>query len=194
MRQLPIELRPATAADAVEIAEVFADTCRYAYKDLFPPALLARYVAAVQIPRWTGHIDSLPPDHSITVACGGGHIIGFIETKRSRPGGEDHAVGNITLDDATVVGEVDYLFVHPRVIGAGVGRLLLNAGEKRFVVAGVDMAILWVFSANVLARAFYERSGWTFTGHEQPDARLQKQGFTVHECLYRKVFTESATA
>lgn len=188
MRQSPIELRLAMPADATEIAEVFADTCRYAYQDVLPRSWLARYVPTVQIPRWTSHIGSLPPDHRITVACQAGRIIGFIETNRSSPGGENRTVGNITVDGASSVGEVDYLFVHPRNIGTGIGRLLLNTEEDRFAAMGVDSAILWVFSDNALARAFYERSGWTFTGYEQLDTGLQKTGFSVRECLYRKVF------
>lgn len=184
----PTELRPATAADVTEIAEVFADTCRCAYQDVLPPVSLARYVPAVQIPRWTKHIGSLPPGHLITVACQADHIVGFIETKRSGPGGENHAVGDLTFEDTAVVGELDYLFVHPGTIGTGVGRLLLRAGEDWFVATGADAAILWVFSDNVLARDFYERSGWRFTGHEQDEPGLKKTGFTVRECLYSKCF------
>ena len=75
-----------------------------------------------------------------------------------------------------------------RKIGTGVGRLLLRAGEDWFVATGADAAILWVFSDNVLARDFYERSGWTFTGHEQDEPGLKKTGFTVRECLYSKRF------
>jgi GNAT superfamily N-acetyltransferase len=104
----------------------------------------------VQIPRWTDHVGSLPDSHQITVARDGGRIVGFIEAKRSGPGGENHTVGNVVFSEAAVVGEVEHLFVHPEAIGAGVGRLLLGAGEQWFAAGGIDAAILWVFSANTL--------------------------------------------
>ena len=78
----------------------------------------------VQIPRWTDHVGSLPDSHQITVARDGGRII---EAKRSGPGGENYTVGNVVFSEAAVVGEVEYLFVHPEAIGAGVRRLLLGA-------------------------------------------------------------------
>ena len=192
LSQAPVELRLAMPSDGAEIAGVFADTCRYAYQDVLPPAFLARYVPDVQIPRWTSHLGSLPHSHRITLACQEGRIIGFIEASRGRPDGESRTIGNITVDDPARVGEVDYLFVHPPSIGSGVGRLLLSAGESWLTVAGVDSVILWVLSDNVSARAFYERCGWEFTGHEQLEPGLQKKGFSVHECLYRKTLTQSA--
>jgi len=95
----------------------------------------------VQIPRWTDHVGSLPDSHQITVARDGGRIVGFIEAKRSGPGGENHTVGNVVFSEAAVVGEVEHLFVHPEAIGAG---------EQWFAAGGTDAAILWVFSANTL--------------------------------------------
>ena len=80
---------------------------------------------------------------------------------------------------------------HPlRYIGTGVGRLLLAEGEEWLTARGRDTAILWVFSDNLPVRAFYEGSGWTYAGHEQVDAGLQKAGFPVRERLCFKVLDE----
>ncbi|MER5224563.1 GNAT family N-acetyltransferase [Streptomyces flaveus] len=185
MRSSPVELRRATCADATDIADVFAASCRHAYQDVLPPSRLAKYVPGIQIPRWTAHFDALPPGHRITVACQEESVIGFLETRHNPPTGEHATIGGIAVEGASV-GEVTYLFVDPRCIGTGVGRLLLAEGEEWFTSTGMDTAILWVFSDNLSARAFYERSGWTYAGHEQLDAGLQKAGFSVRERLYHK--------
>jgi GNAT superfamily N-acetyltransferase len=192
LNQGPIELRPATPSDAAGIAAVFMDTCRSAYEGLLPPEFLTRYTPEVQIPRWTSHLDSLPASHRITLACQQHRVIGFIEVSLGRPSEKGPAIGNITVEDPTRMGEVDYLFVHPPSSRSGVGRLLLSAGESWLAAGGIDSAILWVFSDNAPARAFYEHRGWKFTGHEQLEPGLHKKGFSVHECLYRKTLIPRA--
>ena len=189
MSQAPVELRLATPADAIELAAVFADSCLYAYQDVLPRESLARYVPSVQEPRWTKHLDELPPSHRVTLACQEGRIAGFVEASRGRPDEEGDTIGNLTVPDPARVGEVDYLFVHPPSIGTGVGRLLLTAGESWLAEMGADSAILWVFSANTPAREFYDRCGWEFTGYEQLEPELLKRGVSVRERLYRKTLS-----
>jgi GNAT superfamily N-acetyltransferase len=186
MSQAPVELRLAAPADAAELATVFAETCRHAYQHILPPSFLARYVPSVQVPRWTKHLDELPPSHRLTLAWQEGRIIGFVEVSHGRPDKEGSTIGNLTVADPARVGEVDYLFVHPPSIGTGVGRLLLSTGESWLAEMGVDVAIIWVFSANTSARRFYDRFGWKFTGHEQLEPELLKDEVSVRECLYRK--------
>lgn len=130
MRSSPVELRRATCADATDIADVFAASCRHAYQDILPPSRLAKYVPGIQIPRWTAHFDALPPGHRITVACQEESVIGFLETRHNPPTGEHATIGGIAVEGASV-GEVTYLFVDPRCIGTGVGRLLLAEGRNR---------------------------------------------------------------
>ncbi|GGZ35118.1 GNAT family N-acetyltransferase [Streptomyces poonensis] len=186
-----VEVRDATRADARNIADVFAASCRHAYQDVLPPSQLAKYVPGVQIPRWTDHLDALPAHHHVAVACHDEHVVGFIETRHNPPVGTCTFPGGIVIDGASV-GEVTYLFVDPQNIGTGVGRLLLAEGETWLATAGLHTAILWVFSDNLPACAFYERSGWMYTGHEQLDADLWEAGFSVRERLYRKVFKSAA--
>ncbi|WP_225826529.1 GNAT family N-acetyltransferase [Streptomyces naphthomycinicus] len=184
MRPSPVELRRATPADVKDVADVFAASCRHAYQDVLPPAQLAKYVPDVQIPRWTEHFDKLPSGHRVTAAFRQERVIGFIETRHTPHTAENTTIGGVTL--GADVGEVTYLFVDPRHIGTGVGRLLLAEGERHLTATGAETAILWVFSDNRPARAFYEGSGWTWTGHEQLDAGLRRQGYSVREQLYSK--------
>ncbi|MFI0938591.1 GNAT family N-acetyltransferase [Streptomyces sp. NPDC021020] len=185
MARSTVELRPAAPADAAAVADVFTESCLHAYRNVLPPAVLARFVPDVQTARWTAHLRSLPTDHRITAAWQGNRIIGFVEARHPWP-----AAGPPSAEparpDGTREGEVTYLFVHPGHFATGIGTRLLNAAEEWLAQAGYGSAVLWVFSDNAPARGFYERSGWAYTGIEQYDPALEKEGHHVRERLHRK--------
>ncbi|MEL4357000.1 MULTISPECIES: GNAT family N-acetyltransferase [unclassified Luteococcus] len=78
---------------------------------------------------------------------------------------EDMAVGFVAWQD-----EVEALYVLPSAAGCGVGGRLLDAA--------VGATRLWVLEDNRHARRFYERRGWSPSGH------LRQQYGPVRELEY----------
>lgn len=63
--------------------------------------------------------------------------------------------------------EIVALHTLKRVWGSGVGRALMDKALRDMVEDGFFGAKLWVFKDNVRARKFYEKCGFTLTGHER---------------------------
>jgi GNAT superfamily N-acetyltransferase len=98
-----------------------------------------------------------------------GEIVGFV------------SVGPGT--DADTDGELYAIYVLPDHWGSGVGRALMQAGEKRLREFGHQHAILWVLDDNPRARGFYEAAGWTLDGTRRP---IEIFGQPVPEIRYEK--------
>ena len=171
--------REAEPADAGEIADVFARSCAHAYRELFPPELLAQYTPERQRERWIRHLRSLDSGSTFLAAFEDGRSVGFIEFGPAAP----------APDVPVQAGEVHYLFVHPRNFGQGVGRELLGAAESRLTSAGYTVAVLWVFRDNSSARGFYSRAGWSATSLERLEPKLAEHGYAITECLYQRAPT-----
>jgi GNAT superfamily N-acetyltransferase len=58
------------------------------------------------------------------------------------------------------LGEVIGCYVDPAHWRKGLGSALMAAGIERLTRAGYQLAVLWVLTDNVGARAFYEHQGW----------------------------------
>lgn len=56
--------------------------------------------------------------------------------------------------------EIYQFYVAPAARGTGTANALLQAGEKRLAVNGVEVAQLYVLPENQRAQAFYRRGGW----------------------------------
>jgi GNAT superfamily N-acetyltransferase len=109
--------------------------------------LQARSDPGERTERWRSY---LAPDHpeSTTLVADRGRLEGFVTVGASRD------------DDADGAGELYAIYVAPELIGTGVGRELLVAGEQALRDQGFSEATLWTFQANDPARRFYERAGW----------------------------------
>jgi GNAT superfamily N-acetyltransferase len=172
-----VTMREAHDRDVASIATIFALSCSWAYRNIFPPELLADYTPERQSQRWANHLASLSHCNRLLVAAQDGAVIGFIEIG---PSASAHDSG---------VGEVQYLFVHPSHVRCGVGGQLMRVGETWLEQAGYTAAVLWVFRDNTRARTFYERSGWTATGSEKLETTLVERGYAIIECEYRRHLT-----
>lgn len=62
------------------------------------------------------------------------------------------------------VGEMDLLYTHPRLWGAGIGRRLLERATWQMLAAGFHEAILWTEARNERALAIYRAQGWRADG------------------------------
>ncbi|GAA0360860.1 hypothetical protein GCM10010319_42950 [Streptomyces blastmyceticus] len=80
-------------------------------------------------------------------------------------------------------GELYALYVHPRLIGTGVGRMLLTAVHTDAVTCDFRTLLLWVLRDNPRARRFYELAGYAPDGAVQYD---DYDGIPVPEVRYRR--------
>ncbi|MES2093694.1 MAG: GNAT family N-acetyltransferase [Actinomycetota bacterium] len=144
-------IRPATTADAHEIAQVHVSAWREAYAHLFPQAFLAGLDVDVRARRW----EQILADGQtrVTVAeTAEGEVIGWAS---SGPGRDD---------DAPVDRELEGIYVLSAHQGSGVsGELLLES-------VGKGPAYLWVAEDNPRARSFYLRHGFTLDGGRKVEA------------------------
>jgi L-amino acid N-acyltransferase YncA len=144
-------IRRATAADARGIAEVHVGSWRHAYRGLLPDGFLDRLSVDEREASWREAFRDRGA--GVFVAEEDGRVIGFASFGPSRDG-----------DAGPEVGEIPAIYVDPTVVGAGVGRALLDAAIEAMREAGYRRATLWVLEANAHARRFYERAGWRWDG------------------------------
>jgi L-amino acid N-acyltransferase YncA len=144
-------IRRATAADARGIAEVHVGSWRHAYRGLLPDGFLDRLSVDEREASWREAFRDRGA--GVFVAEDAGRVIGFASFGPSRDG-----------DAGPEVGEIPAIYVDPTVVGAGVGRALLDAAIEAMREAGYRRATLWVLEANAHARRFYERAGWRWDG------------------------------
>lgn len=62
------------------------------------------------------------------------------------------------------LGWIDHLHVAPEFRGRGVGFALFRHALESLASEGFSEAVLWVYEANVIARSFYDRTGWALDG------------------------------
>ncbi|MGW1169121.1 N-acetyltransferase family protein [Streptomyces sp. NPDC002550] len=90
---------------------------------------------------------------------------------------------------STAMGELYALYVQPSLIGAGIGRMLLEAVHAHARADGFSLMLLWVLTDNTRARHFYERAGYIADGAVQAD---DYDGVLVSEVRYRRTLPEGS--
>lgn len=93
------DLRPATASDALAVAEVYLRSFRHTYKD----GLVRLAHDDTDVRRWIR--EEMLPNNSVSVATSCGIVVGYVATSQ---------------------GWLNHLYVDPAWIGRGVGRSLLK--------------------------------------------------------------------
>ena len=141
-----MRIRPATVDDAEAIAGVQSRTWFVAYDGIVDRRVMEER-AADRPQRWRGHLADGTPTW---VAESGAAVLGIMSAGPSRD-----------PDAPEGTGELWMLYVDPEAQGRGAGRGLLAEAVAVWRGAGFVRATLWVFGANVRARGFYERLGWT---------------------------------
>jgi GNAT superfamily N-acetyltransferase len=150
-----VDVREATAADKMAVAEVHVRSWQQGYRGLVAQGFLDGLRPEDMATRYTFDGMDLPRGPYTMVAVEGDTIRGHITIGRSR---DDHTVDS---------GEIWSLYVDPAHWGSGVSHALLAAGCNRLSQAGHEEALLWVLATNMRARRFYERHGWTTDGVQQ---------------------------
>lgn len=141
-----ITIRPATAADAREIAEVQVETWRFAYAGIVPQPFLDALDISEQAAKWEQWLGCGTP---VFVAKITDSVCGFISGGALRDG--------VNLGQK-YDSEIYTLYVAPGVQGRGAGRQLMRALAERFVKDGFRRPVVWALEENPWC-AFYERLG-----------------------------------
>ncbi|UWM51975.1 GNAT family N-acetyltransferase [Streptomyces carpaticus] len=163
-------IRDMSAADTDGVAEVRVLGWRHAYRGLVPQPHLDAMDPAPFAAGLRRALPGLPAHTSHLVASAAGRVVGWACLGPYRPQDADW-------------GEVRALYVHPDVLGTGVGRALLTAGTARLRAAGLPRVRLWVLCDNRRARRFYERAGFAPDGAVQCD---EIDGADVPEVRYAR--------
>jgi GNAT superfamily N-acetyltransferase len=164
----PVQVRLASAADALAIETVRVHGWRTAYRHVFPAEDLD--ALAIDAERWRTRLHVPPPGWTTMVCENDAGVVGFTSVGPSR--------------DEEGLGELYAIYVEPESWSTGAGRLLMAAAEEQ-LASEYDAALLWVLEANPRARRFYERAGWTADGARKREPRF---GVRAPEVRYRKDF------
>ncbi len=134
------------AADADAVAALHAASWRSAYRDILSESYLRDGVDADRDATWHQRLDTPNEDAFGVVTLRDGAMVGFV-----------YVIGHA---DAIHGALIDNLHVAPGARSAGLGPRLLEAAARGIEARGWGPRVfLWVYDANVRARAFYARSG-----------------------------------
>jgi GNAT superfamily N-acetyltransferase len=147
MSSRPVELRPPTLADVETVTGYYFGAWQSNLAHLFAP----------------GALDAIPDDVRAERRATFAKWFGETDGHRSFVAVDED---DLPLGHVTVIGdELLHLFIDPASQGGGVGKALLTAGERMIAEAGHRRARLMTLVGNDAAVAFYERHGWSVTGH-----------------------------
>ncbi len=146
-----MQIRVATAADALAVAGVHVRAWQSAYRGLLPD----EHLDGLRVEERAAHCNfgSSDPSGPFTIlAVEHGVICGFATTGFSRD------------EDAPGLAELYALYVDPARWSRGVGDQLHTHALERMREHGHRDALLWVLTGNEQAERFYRRRGWTRDG------------------------------
>ncbi len=141
---IPIALRPMTGADALVVAALHATSWRSAYRGILPDHYLDEHADADRSTVWLERLRAPDASRFGVVAQQGEMAVGFV-----------YVVANADPTWGTLI---DNLHVSAPARSAGLGARLLAAAASGIDARAWDRRVhLWVYDANVRARAFYAR-------------------------------------
>lgn len=161
------EIRPARPGDAAAIAEVHVESWRTAYRGMVPQRVLDGLSVQRRTVFWTALLAD-PGEARTWVAERDGAIVGFAGT-------------TIIKEPDGLRPALETIYVLAEARGQGIGRRLIEAAMADLTERGFRSVTLWVLTANVRARRFYERHGWRPDGEKN---LLDFDGTPVEEIRY----------
>ena len=148
-----VHLRRATVADAAGIAQVSVEGWQTSHRDVVPQEYLSCVIANSREESWREELQIEAPDREPWVALVDDRIVGFSSGGLSRDEGADSGTG-----------EVYQVYVVPGCERRGIGSSLLKHVVRDLRDHGFERADFWAVSANVSARAYAEKQGWSTDG------------------------------
>jgi ribosomal protein S18 acetylase RimI-like enzyme len=175
-RNVPIEIRPASAADEPTIGEIRHETWLTAYAQIIDPAIIGRVTApggranaALRSDR-TSLVAVAPPGQA-QAAADARVIVGYASYGPERSIASAASVGSGaqpgSLTPAGLAGETGELYtlyVSPAHWSTGAGRALTDAALDGLRAAGYQRVVLWTLTENARARRFYDKAGFAPDG------------------------------
>jgi GNAT superfamily N-acetyltransferase len=160
-------VRPATPADAGEIARIQLATWRHAYRRILPHQAVEDLDPEWIAHTWRAAIEEPPtPRHRVLVAieqAEQAYLVGFSAT-----GEADETALAPDEDPARMlrpdVASVTDLLVEPRWGRRGHGSRLLAASADLWREDGFSTALAWAYEADTAMRAFLTSAGWELDG------------------------------
>jgi len=167
-------IRPATLADAEDMAVVHVRSWQSAYRGKMPQDYLDGLDPARRSESWRQIMQQARPSREgvLVAAAEDGGIVGFASFGPARDGDTD----------PQVTGEVFAIYADPDAWGTGTGRALMGSAVAELARLGYTEAILWVLDTNDRARRFYALAGWEEDGARKTDGI---RGFDITEIRYR---------
>jgi len=150
-------LRLADTADLRAIGHLHYRCRIHAYQGIVPDSALAAVSAEMTAAWWTERWRYERETHRLTVAERDGALTGFTY------------IGPQENDDPEL-GELYAIHVDPAYQRQGTGRALMTDALGHFRTWGKSRGVLWVLTANVRARGFYEQGGWAPDGPKRTAA------------------------
>lgn len=144
-------IRPATQADARDIAEIHYAGWLNAYGALVPPEQMAAKHPDKRVPFWQARIAD-PADIILIAHDEAGRAQGFIHGGKVLP--HDIRSGSLEGFDC----EIYVLHCRKETQGKGLGRLLMAEIARAFQQRGGTSVVLWAYADNAY-RPFYDRLG-----------------------------------
>ncbi len=148
-----IEMREATAEDALGIAMVQVETWQGTYGGMIPDATLARLSVSDRAIDWARSITLTANRARTFVLSRGDQVLGFVSAGPNR--------GQLPYS-----GEIYALYVATDWQNRGLGRALLGRGLVALMEDQADSALVWVLSQNP-ARFFYQAMGGGFAARRK---------------------------
>ncbi len=154
-----LKIREATAGDASRIAGLHVRSWISAYRGFAPAEYLASLDQdGLRLSYWQPRLEAAAEGSRTWLAFVSGIPAGFVNNERPRPdGAPTEAVPNGS-------GWLDHIHLAPEFRGRGVGQALFSQALEALAAEGFREAVLWVYTDNAEARAFYERQGWQADG------------------------------
>jgi len=172
-----VVIRPGSAADAPQVAEVQRDSWFAAYRDLIAHEIIDRVTAPDDGARVRQTFQTRPWQQMIVAAAPGpgpaggaaappgARIVGYASF-----GPETDVLGAPWPHPVSAAGregrvaELYALYVRPDWWSTGTGRALMERVLAATAAAGYARITLWVLQGNSRARRFYERAGFVPDG------------------------------
>jgi GNAT superfamily N-acetyltransferase len=143
MTSLVIDVRPARAGDAAQLAEVYSTAWREAYSGIIPAITLERMI----VRRSAGWWREVLKRRSVLVLDVGGAVAGYAT----------FAPAHTRTQPAAA--EVQELYLRPEYQGIGLGIRLFIAALKRIKARGYVRVLVRALADNDRANGFYVRHG-----------------------------------
>ena len=161
-------IRPATPADAAQIANVHVAAWKTTYRDILPDSVLDELSVEQRQAFWSGVLADLSRESIALVGCDAtGQVQGFAIAGKER-------TGNLGCD-----GELFAIYLLETARGQGLGTTLVRQIATSLQSKGFGSLAVWVLALNPYRR-FYEKLGGQIIGTQL----IERGGQSFEEVAY----------